>query len=134
MNKRSWLRQPLTYFWVFSNFLFLFLDRNGVFEKAGMDSTVIIVGNFIIFLVFIISFWLTVRSFRSVNTQAFVRAIYFGFIIKFFVIALSAFIYIMIARKQVSKNALFVCMGLYIIYAVLEVRKLTRLLKEKRNA
>jgi len=106
----------------------------GTFEKTGIDSTVVIVGNFIIFLVFIISFWLTIRSFKSVNAQAFVRAIYLGFIIKFFVIALAAFIYIMIAREQVNKNALFVCMGLYVIYAILEVRKLTKLLKEKKNA
>lgn len=134
MNKRSWLRQPLTYFWVITNFLFLFMDRKSLFDDWGMDGTVILVGNFLLFLVFVLSYWLTVRSFKSTNAQSFVRAIYMSFIIKFFVIAIVAFVYIMIAKEAVSKKALFACMGLYAIYAFLEVRSLTKLLKEKKNA
>jgi len=99
----------------------------------GVDQDVLIIGNIVLFLVSLISFLITFRSLKSENAHAFVRAIYSGFIAKFFLVAIAAFIYIMIA-KTVNKPALFSCLGLYIIYASLEVSALLRILKQKKNA
>lgn len=102
--------------------------------KKGIDQEVLIVGNLVLFAVMFLSFVLTRRSFNSSNPQHFVRAIYGGFIIKFFVIAIAAFAYIMVVKKNVNKPALFTCMGLYVLYTVFEVSSLLRLLKPKKNA
>jgi len=134
MNRKSWLRQPLTYFWIFSNFLILILDWKNIFKDSGIDATVILFGNFILFAVTILSYWMMQRSFKSTNAQSFMRAMYGSFLAKFFVVAISAFVYIMVAKKEVNKPGLFICMGLYIVYTFLEVRSLMKMLKQKKNA
>ena len=53
--------------------------------------------------------------------------------IKFFVCLIAAFIYFMLAKKNVNKPALIICMGLYIVYTVLEVAALQKLLKQKNK-
>ena len=134
MNRKTIFNQNVTYFWIASNFLFLFLDRRGVFANAGIDGTVVIIGNFVLFLVSLVALVITQQSFKSENPQAFVRAVYSSFIIRFFVVAIAAFVYIMVAKKAVNKNALLICAGLYIVYTFLETRILLRLLKKKKNA
>ena len=134
MNKRIWFRQSFTYFWLFTNFFFLYLDKKGILDDANIDGIVLLVGNFILFAVTAFSFWLTNRSFTSSNPQAFVRAIYGSFMIKFFVVAIAAFIYIMVTKKNVNKPALLICGGLYILYTAFEIGTLLQLLKKRKNA
>ncbi len=110
----------------------LIFGRTWLAEK-GFDQDVLIIGNIVLFLVSLISFLVTYRSLNTENTHAFVRAIYTGFIAKFFLIVIAAFVYIMLAGT-INKPALFACMGLYIIYAFLEVTALLRILKQKKNA
>ncbi len=134
MNSKSIFKQSITYFWIASSFLFLLLDRQGVFEGNGIDSTVVIIGNFILFLVSLAALLMTQHSFKSENPQAFVRAVYAGFIIKFFVVAIAAFVYIIIVKKLVSKPALLICAGMYIVYTVLETRAALKMLKPRKHA
>lgn len=121
--------------------ILVFVLLNGFFvvgrttlEKWGVDQSVVIGGNLVLFLVSLASFLLTKRSLSSPNPNSFVRAMYGSFMIKFFVCAAAAFIYIMSVKKNVNKPALFVCMGLYIVYTILEVSSLLKLLKQKKNA
>lgn len=102
--------------------------------KKGIEQEVLIVGNLLIALVSILSVVLTQRSFKSTNPHVFVRAVYSGFIIKFFVLAAAALVYIMLSGKNVSRPAIFSCMALYVIYSFIEVSALLRLLKQKKNA
>jgi hypothetical protein len=111
-----------------------FLVGKAWLAKKGIDQDVLVIGNFLLFLVSLITFLITNRSLRSTNPNVFVRALYGGFIIKFFVVAIAAFIYIMITKKNVNKPALFACMGLYIVYTFFEVTALMRILKQKKNA
>lgn len=111
-----------------------FVLAKSALDKWGVDQSVAIGGNLILFLVSLASFLLTRRSLRSANPNAFVRAIYGSFIIKFFVCAIAAFAYIMTVKKEVNKPALFICMALYIVYTALEVSALLKLLKQKKNA
>lgn len=120
--------------------ILLFILLNGVFisartvmEKWSVDREVLIVGNLILFVVTLLSFWLGQRGLRSGNVQAFVRSIYSSFIVKFFIIAVAAFIYIIAMKKNVNKPALIGCMGLYLVYAFLEVSILMKMAKEKKN-
>jgi hypothetical protein len=132
MNQNS-LKQLLPMILVFVLVTsFLITGRSWLAEK-GVDQDVLLIGNLVLFLVSLISFLITFRSLRTENPHAFVRGIYTSFIAKFFLVAIAAFIYIMIA-KSVNKAALFTCMGLYIVYAFMEVTTLLRILKQKKNA
>ncbi len=128
------LRQSFTIFWIISNFIILFLDRKNIFDKNGIDGTVLLVGNFIIFIATALSFWVSQRSMNSTNPNSSVRSLYGSFMIKFFLLAIAAFVYIMAVKKNVNKPALMICMGLYLVYTFLEVSSLQKLLKQKKNA
>lgn len=103
-------------------------------EKNGVSQEVLIWGNLLLALVSITAYVITNKALKSENPQAFVRAMYGSFMIKFFVVAIVAFIYIMLAKKAVNKPALIACAGLYIIYTGIEIGALTKLLKQKKNA
>lgn len=100
----------------------------------GISLNVLLAGNLLLFMVSLIAFLITHKALRSSNPQAFVRAMYGSFIIKFFVLAIAAFIYIMVTKKNVNKPALVACAALYIIYTGIETRGLMKLLKQKKNA
>jgi ACR3 family arsenite efflux pump ArsB len=117
-------------------FIFLtafFITSKSWLEKKGVNQDVLIIGNLILFLVSLSAFLLTNKALSSSNPQAFVRAMYGSFIIKFFVLAITAFVYIMVAKKNVNKPALIACAGLYIIYTGIETRALMKMLKQKKN-
>lgn len=96
-----------------------------------IDWRVVALGNFLLFDTGILSFFIMTKTLQSANPQAFVRAMYGSFIVKFFVLAIAAFVYIMVTKKNVNKEALIICAGLYVVYAFLETRILTKLLKGK---
>ncbi|RYF83747.1 MAG: hypothetical protein EOO03_15270, partial [Chitinophagaceae bacterium] len=110
-NKRALLMPLLIVFIIISGFL---VAGKSWLEKKGIDQGVLIVGNLLLFGISLVSFFLTQRSFKATNPHVFVRAVYSSFIVKFFVLAAAAFIYIVVSDKNISKPALFSCMGLYI--------------------
>jgi hypothetical protein len=133
MNQNSLkLLRPMILIFILLNGFFI-MARDWLLKK-NIDQEVLIIGNILLFLVSLLTFLLTNRSLKSANPNAFVRAMYGGFIIKFFVVALAAFVYIMVTKKNVNKPALFSCMGLYIVYTIFEVGSLLRVLKQKKNA
>ncbi len=103
-------------------------------EKQGIQQDVVLVGNLVLFAVSLLAYYINVQSVKSSNPQSSVRAMYGSFMLKFFVIAIVAFVYIMMTKKNVNKPGLMICAGLYIIYTALETRALMRLMKERKNA
>ena len=97
------------------------------------DRDVLILGNLLLFGVSFIAYYITWRSLQSSNPQAFLRAMYGSFMVKFFLTAMVAFIYIMVAKKNVNKPALGICAVLYILYSFVEIKALLKLLKKKKN-
>ncbi len=133
MNQNSLkLLRPMILIFIFLNAFFL-VGKDWLIKK-NIDQDVLIIGNLLLFFVSLLTFLLTYRSLKSTNPNSFVRAMYGGFIIKFFVVAIAAFVYIIITKKDVNKPALFSCMGLYIVYTFFEVNSLLRILKQKKNA
>ena len=133
MINKSVSRQLFSVFFALAFILIVILDRTKIFDKYGMDGTVILAGNIILFVATGLSFWVSQRSFQSANPNASVRGMYGSFMIKFFVCLIAAFIYILAAKKDVNKPALIICMGLYIVYTVMEVSALQKLLKQKKT-
>lgn len=119
----------------------LFVIINGFFvvgknmlQRWGIDQDVLAVGNMLLFGITLISFLLAQRGLKSANPHAFVRSVYMSVMLKLFACIIAAFIYIAIYKTNVNKPALFICMGLYLVYTFLEVATLTKMLKQKRNA
>lgn len=102
--------------------------------KNGISQDLLIYGNLLLFGVTFGAYYINTRSLRSANPSAPVRGMYAGFMIKFFLIALAAFIYIMMAKKQVNKPGLIILAGLYIVYTALETKALMQLANAKKNA
>ena len=103
-------------------------------EKNGISQELVLSGNLILVIVSLLAYYVNLRSLKSANPQAPVRGMYGGFILKFFVLALAAFIYIMLAKENVNKAGLMVLAGLYILYTAFETRALMQLARKKKNA
>jgi hypothetical protein len=104
------------------------------FLQKGFDLNVFASANSILFMISILTLLITKRSLNSENPNAFVRAMYGSFMIKFFAIAIIAFAYILTVKKEVNKPALVSAAILYILYAVVEVKALMRELKSAKDA
>jgi hypothetical protein len=112
----------------------LFLTGKNFLERNGFDQGVLIVGNLILFAVTLLSFWVSLRTLKSADPNKFVRGAMINTMLKLFICAIAAFVYIFSFRDQLNKPALFTCVGLYFIYTFFEVSILTRILKGKKNA
>lgn len=131
MNQPSWKSlRPM--FLVFIILNTLFIAGKSFLVKKGIDQSVVLIGNVVLFLVTFVAFHLTRRSLNNKNPHVFVRAVYTGFIVKFFIVVIAAFIYFQLA-EQISKPALFVVLVLYLVYTFIEVSALLRLLKGQKN-
>lgn len=129
-SRKPWL--PLILLFIFLNAIFL--GTKNFLIKQGIDQEVLIGGNLVLLITTALSFYISQKSISSPNPNSSVRSLYGSFMIKFFLIAVAAFIYIMMARKNVNKPALLICMGLYLVYTFVEISSLQKLLKQKKNA
>ena len=111
-----------------------FITGKDFLISKGFDQEVLIIGNLFLFLITTVSFWMMSSAMKSKNTHAFMRNVYGGIIIKLFGCMILAAVYILSARKNVNKPALFACMFLYIIYTAIEVKALMKLSSEKTDA
>lgn len=124
--------RPLLLVFIFTTCLFI--AGRGLLLKYNIDQEVLIIANLLLFVVTLLSSYLFLRSLGSANPNSFLKAMYGSFILKFFVIAITAFIYIIITKKNVNKSALITAMILYMLYTVIEVSVLLKMLKKKKNA
>jgi hypothetical protein len=128
----------------FKNFLpaiILFLVLNSGFlmmmkklESWGFDYSVLMFGNIIVFGISFLSYWMAMKGLTTKNSHAFFRWVYGSVMLKLFLLAAVAFVYIMISKKEVNKPGLFFCMGLYVVYTFIEVSALMKVNKQKTNA
>ena len=133
MNKQS-LRNffPAIIFFLILNSAFLTLMKR--LEGWGFDYAVLMFGNLLVFGISLLSYWMAVRGLTTKNTHAFFRWVYGSIMIKLFLLAGVVFVYIMTNKKEVNKPSLFFCMGLYVVYTVIEVSGLMKVNKQKTNA
>lgn len=112
----------------------LFISGKNMLQRWNLDQDVAIIGNLLLFIITLISYLLAQRGLKNPNPYAFVRSVYASVMIKLFVCIIAAFIYISMYKTKLNKPALFLCMGLYLVYTFLEVASLMKLLKQKKNA
>jgi ACR3 family arsenite efflux pump ArsB len=117
-------------FMIFSGF---FVGAKSMLTKQNEDQDVLIIGNILLFITTLVSYFMLYRGLQSANTQAFIRMIYTSFIVKFFIVIAAVFLYAVTA-KELNKAGIIICMFIYLIYTFMEVSALTKLLKRKKNA
>ncbi len=130
------MRNRLSFF----PFMLLFIILNAFFisgkvflQRWGADLDVLIIGNLMLFVIFILSFLVAQKGLKSTNPHAIVRSVYGSMMIKLFICIIAAFIYIAVYKKDLNKPAFFTLMGLYLVYTFIEVATLTKLSKQKAN-
>lgn len=119
---------------IFAALSAFFITGKAWLAKSGIDITLVVIGNLLLFVVSIAAYFILQKSLKSSNPHAFVRSVNAGFIIKFMVIAIAAFIYIYMAGKNLNKPGLLMCAGIYIIYTTVETMALMKTLKKRKNA
>ncbi len=111
----------------------IFLGLRYTLPPEAVDYRVLQIGNLLLFIVGWISVRMSIKALDHKNVQVFLRLIYGSFMLKFFVLAVGAFIYISMYKKNINKPALFGCFGLYFIYTFIEVRSVMKQ-RKKINA
>jgi hypothetical protein len=91
------------------------------FLDAGINPWVIMGGNTLLFIVTLLSMAMNNAAMSHGNTQGFMRNVYSGFMLKFFVIIVAALLYLVLA-KPINKPAMFACLGLYLFYTFFGTR------------
>jgi hypothetical protein len=122
---------PLLYLFLGLSLVFLFLQY--LIPGTFVNYRVLLVGNLLLFIVGWISVRMSKAALEHKNVQMFLRLVYSSFLLKFFVLAIGAFIYIALYKKNINKPALLGCFGLYIVYAIIELRSVMKQSK-KPNA
>lgn len=112
---------------------FFSIGRNWLLQK-NIDADVLIIGNTLLFIITLFSFLLAQGGFNNPNPHAFIRSVYMSVMLKLFACIIAAFVYISIYKSNLNKPALFVCMGLYLVYTFMEISILMKMLKQKKNA
>lgn len=123
--------RPVILLFVVFNALALVLGKK--MAAWGMDQTVVLIGNLLLFAVTLLSFSLAIKNLSNPNPHAFVRSISGSMLLKLFTCATAVFVYVAASDNAYNKSALFVCMGLYLVYTFLEVSILTHLLRNKTH-
>ncbi len=102
-------------------------------QQRGIDWQVAMGGNVVIYVITIISMHLLTKGMHAQSTHAFLRNAYSGILFKLMACAVAAFIYILASGKSLNKPGLFVCMGLYLVYSLVEMRIIMKHSKQRKN-
>ncbi len=115
---------PLTAVFLILSAIFLLCWK--LFSRSPVDYVVLLVGNGLLFLIAMLSHRMSVSAMKAAKTQGFLRGVYSSFLLKFFVLAAAALIYIATFRTALNKPGFFGCFGLYLIYTFVETRGVMR--------
>ena len=98
-----------------------------------VDYNVIFVGNLILLVATIFSY-LFYKKALGIRVQAFVGMIYGGMLVKMGICVVAFLIYVLAARHNVSKGAIYGCFILYFIYSFAEMKVLLQVSRKRKNA
>lgn len=100
-------------------------SASGWLQQKGVDTVVVLVGNSILFVVSALAYLLYASAMKSSKNFGFVKQVYAGFTLKFFALVAGAMLYFYFA-EEVNKPAVFICMGLYLVYNFLGTAQVVR--------
>jgi len=103
-------------------------------DANKINHLVVIGANALLLVVAGISLLLQVKAAANPNPNVFIRSLMGGTFLKLFVILIALVIYLVAAGPNKSIYAVFVGMGLYVVYTIVEVRGLLQLNKHKNGS
>ena len=103
-------------------------------QQYNINWQVLSGANLFLYLVTMASLHLLTGGMKAANTQLFLRKAYSGILLKLFGCAGAAFVYILVAGKNLNKNALLISMGLYLLYSFIENRIVLKESQQKKDA
>ncbi|ANI88204.1 hypothetical protein A9P82_02085 [Arachidicoccus ginsenosidimutans] len=107
------------------------LYRDGYIHASFyVDINVVVVANCLLFILALLGTYRHTKAVQNPNPQVFVRSIMLMTMVKFFVLAIAAVAYILLAKQNRNVPAIIIGMLLYVIYAVFEVRGAFKLNKK----
>ena len=132
MKNKAYVRGLLPIVVLFFVTSLVILFTAPVLHDRNIDGQVLLIGNNLLFLLTVISYWLHIKSIRTENPHAFVRMVYGSLIIKMMVCMIAALLYSWLSRA-INKNAIFGCFILYVLYTFMEVKILMKFIKKSPN-
>ena len=111
----------------------LILIFKGDLQQHGVDWQVLSGSNLFIYVITIVSMHLLRKGMHAANTSAFLRNAYSGILLKLFGCAAAAFIYILVSGSSLNKPALFISMGLYLVYSFIEMQAILKQSKQSKH-
>jgi hypothetical protein len=129
MNVKYYLKLGL--FFVLVN-IFIFIFKSYL-QANNIDTNVLIIGNLLIFFVCISSLMLQHKAMQTTTNASFTLLVYVSIFGKLLICAIVAFVYIKNATV-VSKNAIFILMGVYLVYTILEILGILTITKDLKDA
>lgn len=119
----------LLLFVVVNSLCLLFLQQ---LLSHNIDAKVIMTANTLLFVVSLIGLVLQTKSLNSKNANAAIRGVMGATILKLFVLAVTAVLYIFIEKQNSNVGAIIISMVLYIIYTVIEIKTALKINRQQR--
>ncbi len=98
--------------------------------NSGLDANLLLTGNFFLFILSVLSFFLLYRSVKTPSPQSFIRNFYLSFLVKFILVAGITLFYA-VSTEKVNRLSVIICMVLYLVYTFIELRIILK--ESKRN-
>jgi len=100
-------------------------------QDPRVDMTVLIAANCLFFLVSLIAFNIQFRAMQNSNPNVFIRSVMGSMALKMFVCIAAVMAYVLGSGKDFNKPAVYISMGIYLVYLVVEVALVMKLNKRK---
>ena len=95
---------------------------NNTLDAFKINVNVVIAANLLLFIISMLNLYFQSKNINNPNRSAVIRGVMAGTFLKLMGLAAATLIYLVMAGANRSVNAVFVGMGLYIIYTWLEVK------------
>ena len=111
---------PLFLLFIIINSAVLIFEQRLYYIKV--DPFVVFTANCLLFVLSVLTLVLHIRAFNKSNPNVFVRSVMLSTMIKLFVLAAAALVYLFMAGSKRSVYGVFASMLLYIVYMFIEIR------------
>jgi len=111
---------PLFALFVIVNALLLWYQKE--LPAYHIDVMVVFAANALLFILSVLSLMMHTKAIDKKNPNAAIRGVMGATVLKLFVLAAAALVYLFLSDKNRSLNAIFAGMILYVLYTFIEVR------------
>jgi len=109
----------------------LVFAMQGQLTRWGFDWKIIALGNAVLFLISVFSWYMHNRAMTASGSLAFLKFVYSGFFGKFLLVIAFVLVYKFASGASFNVYGLAICLFLYLVYTLIEVSALLKMNKRK---